>query len=259
MKLSINPSLESKSEVKRFKISNKFAISHKGKKSNEISISSPKICPICGKENVDSEFKIKTYGKKFMIVLLCKEHNDLAKAQKPTPIVLSLISFILVILFMPILFLLTNIFITLIVFGIILSYFIFTIYKAVKGAKYLNLILEDINLKYFKTFSIVIIKRLDWADQFKSLNQAEEYNIDLELIEELKKKKLRSLINLGIIVIIYISSVIIFSLLFLQGIIDSIIWDSILKFLSFLLIGATILFIGMRFHYDIVIKNIYKK
>ena len=188
MRPSINP-IESKSETKRFKIPNKFVISHKGKKSNEISIVPPKICPICGKKDVESEFKIKIYGKKFMIILLCREHSVVAKkAQKPIPIVLSLISFILIILFMPILFLLINVFITLIVFGIILSFFIFSIYKGVRGAKHVDLILEYINLKYFKTFSIVIIKRLDWADEFKRLNLAKEYKKDLELIEELKKK-----------------------------------------------------------------------
>ena len=244
-------------EYKRFKIPNNFVSTLKGKRSNEISIVPPKICPICGKKDVEGEFKIKTYGKKFMIILLCREHSVLAKKdQKPIHLVLSLISFILVILFMPILFLLTNIFITLIVFGIILSIFIFSIYKGVRGAKDIDLILEYINLKYFKTFSIVLIKRLDWADEFESLNKVKEYKIDLELIKELKKKKHQSLINLGIIVTIYIGGVIILAFLFLQGIIDSIIWDTILKFLSFLLIGATILFIGMRFHYDILIKNI---
>jgi len=255
VKSSINP-LESKSEIIRFKIPNKFVISHKGKRTNEISIVPPKLCPICGKKDAENEFKINTYGRKFMIILLCREHSILAKkAQKPIPIVLSLISFILFIIFMPILFLLTNIFITLIVFGIILSFLIFYIYKGARGTKHVDIILEYINLKYFKTLSIVIIKRMDWSDEFKILNLAKEYKIDLELIEELKKKKHRSLINLGIMVIIYISGVIISSFLFLNGIIDSIIWDSIIKFLSFLLIGATILFIGMRFHYDILIKN----
>jgi len=253
------PSNHNNSEKKRFKIPNKFVISAKGKKSNEISITPPKICPICGRKDVNGEFKLDS-GRKFITVFLCNEHKELAEKRPYTiPMFLSLISFVLCIIFMPILFLLITIFITLIIFTIILTFFIFllifTSYKGFKAANYLNLIKEFINLKYFKKFSIVSIKRLDWTEEFNSLNQASEYKLDLKLIDELKKKRTRSAIYIGIMPTNCIPGIIFSFLLLGLGIIPYIVVYIIIYFLLFFMIGAGAFFLVIFTYYFIKIMD----
>ena len=62
-------------EFKRFQIPNNFVISPKGKITKEISIKSPKLCPICGNEEIIGDFKLNSDNyKKFVKVFMCKDH-----------------------------------------------------------------------------------------------------------------------------------------------------------------------------------------
>jgi len=243
VKLSINP-LESKSEVKRFKIPNKFVISHKGKRTNEISIVLPKICPICGKRDPDGKFKLKSTNRprKYITILMCRVHKGFTEKVKNSKflllILISIIFFIISLLFLN---LLINSIIFLIVLLAIPTICVFSTYEAIKRGYSLKFINEHINLKYYRTYSIISIKILEWANEFEDLNPLSEHISNLELIEELKNKRNRSLKNLGIVALIGISGMIISISLINLRIITIILY--------IVLLGAICLFLSMTCYY----------
>jgi len=122
-------------------------------------------------------------------------------------------------------------------------------YKAIKKGIYLKFINKDINLKYYRTYSVISIKRLEWAYEFRRLNPLSESKSNLELIEELKDKRNRSLKNLAVVSLICISSIILsHSLLNIPFITMT---------LYIVLLGAICLFLSMicYYHTELPEKN----
>ena len=258
MKTTTNSS-ENNSENKKFRLPYRFVSSPKRKEHNEIIITPPKICPICGRKDVDGEFKLCSTknGNKFITVLLCSEHKELSeKDQNMIPLCLSLISLLVISFFMPILFLLITVFMTFLIFAIVMIFFVFRTVKAFKGSNNISFVNKYINLKCFKTSYVLSIKRSDWIKEFKSLNQVSEYKVDLELIEDLKKKIKRTAIHLGIMATICFIGMIILFILFLLTIIAYIITYIITIILIFLLIGACAFFPVKILYYETKIENV---
>ena len=245
-------SSDNNSEINRFKIPNIFVSSPKGKKRNEIEIIPPNICPICGKTDVDKNYEIKSSSynfRKFITILMCsrhiqvKEKTNFSKLLHFVPIFIIL--FMISLLFLKIITIsFTSLFIFLIVPIICVSF----TYNIIKGGNKLALNQKFINkyitLKVYRVYSIISIIRLDWAKEFKNLNQTSEHKLDLELIEVLKKKRKQTSIHIGITVVTCISGILISSILYNIGVIALfIIFETLFYIFYYLLIGITILFV----------------
>lgn len=243
-------------EKKRFKIPNRYISSPKRKERNEIKIIPPNICPICGKTNVDDKHKLKSRSynfRKFITIFMCGTHIQFNEKTK----LLRLLNFIsiftiLLIISLLLLNIIPSSFTGSIIYLIIPIICVLLSFNLIKGGFKLTLIqnLENkyINFKFYRKYSIISIRRLDWANEFKNLNQTSEYKLNLELIEELKKKRNRSAIYLGIMATICIQGIIFSFLLLGLGIIPYIVADIIVNFLYFFLIGA-IMFFVIKFAY----------
>ncbi|TFG24680.1 MAG: hypothetical protein EU529_03510 [Promethearchaeota archaeon] len=242
---------DNKSEKKRFKIPNRFVSSPKRKERNEIKIIPPNICPICGKTNVDEKYKLRSRSynfRKYITIFMCGTHIQFNEKTK----FLRLLNFISIFTILLIIsLLLLNIIsssftgpIIYLIIPIICALFSFNIIKGGFKLTWIqDLEKKYVNFKFYRKYSIISIRRLDWANEFKNLNQTSEYKLDLELIEELKKKRNRSAIYIGIMATICIPGIIFSFLLLGLGIIPYIIAYFIGYFLYFLLIGATIFFV----------------
>jgi hypothetical protein len=88
MRVEMKNSSDKEFQFKRFRIPTEFVSLPNGKVTNELAINPPKLCPICGSEEVTKKFKVKSSGryqsnyKKFITVLLCQEHKRLRKQSK---------------------------------------------------------------------------------------------------------------------------------------------------------------------------------
>lgn len=234
MKTNINSS-DNNSEKKRIKIPNVFVITAKGKKSNQISITPPKICPICGRKDVDGEFELK-YSRKFITVLMCREHiESTKKAQNPKFLYLTLISIILFIISLPFLHLFINSFIFLIILLAIPIVCVFSIYKAIKTHNYVEFIDDHIEFKYYSEYSIISFKNVEWGYAFKNLNKLSDYILKLELTEDFKKKRNKALKNFGITALISLIGIIFSIYIFKETMFTTIIYVILLIVLCFFL------------------------
>ena len=256
MKLSINP-LESKSEVKRFKIPNKFGISHKGKRTNEISIVPPKLCPICEKTdvNVNYELRSRSYNfRKYITILMCSKHIQMKK--KPIFSKLLYLIPLFIILLMVFIFItsiLTTSITSLFIFLIIPIICVFITFIMIKDGNRLIMNQESINkyitLKSYQNYSILSIRRLDWANEFKNLNQASDYELDLELIQVYKKKRKQTIIHIGIIIVTCICGIALSSMLYNIGIITSLLILEIIFYIFFYLLTGAVSFFVIKIGY----------
>ncbi len=95
-------------------------------------------------------------------------------------------------------------------------------------------------LQYSNTYSIISIKRSDWADEFKKLNQCEEDKLDLKLDEKIRKKYSKNLKKF-IVIITTLISLLIISIIF-QIVI-------IILPLTILLIILVLFFVGKDIEY----------
>jgi len=174
---------------KRFVFPSKINPTHKKTNKFELSVNIPEICPICGSKEIRGTIKIFNKGiskiddrlisiqkaNKFINLNICKEH-----------IYLTEINFIkeYIILFSSVLF---CFFYFLIFFDPILTTIIITIgglYSVINSEKKhtkLRIIDKYINLNYLPEYSIISIRRSDWAEEFRNLNQSEEYKQGISL------------------------------------------------------------------------------
>ena len=88
MRAEMKNSSDKEFQFKRFRIPTEFVSLPNGKVTNELAINPPKLCPICGSEEVTKKFKVKSFPgyksnyRKFITVLLCKEHRRLRRVSK---------------------------------------------------------------------------------------------------------------------------------------------------------------------------------
>ena len=139
----------------------------------------------------------------------------------------------LFIISLPFLHLFINSFVSLIILLAIPKVCVFRIYNAIKAHSYIKFIDDHIEFKYYKDYSIISSKNVEWGYAFKNLNELSENILKLELTEELKKKRNKALKNLGITALISLIGIIISIYLFNGTIITIIIYIILLVALCF--------------------------
>ncbi len=187
--LTITKLSENGLNFKRFVFLSKVNATHKKTNKFELSANIPEICPICGNKDIIGTIKIFNKGifkiddrtisittaKKFINLNICKEHIYLTEInfKKENIILFSSVLFCLIyflIFFDP---LLTTIIITI---GGLYSFF-----SSEKKYTKLRIIDENIYFNYLLEHSIISIRRSDWAEDFKKLNQCKEYKQGISL------------------------------------------------------------------------------
>ena len=260
MKTNISP-IESDSDMKRFKISNNFVISPKRKKSNEISIVPPEICPICGSKEIAGDFKLypeNTY-KKFLSIFLCKDHYK--SSYLTSKFIGGCPCFILIVILI-LAYFLTPLFLIFVIGGIAALIFIF--YTLFKVMKFMDAINKNITLRFSSKESIISIKRADWANEFQNLNQCDEYIFDYNLTKESREKWIHSTYQMIKFVVISSSMMIIF--LISSSMVQNVLLKSLLLiflYISLFIAIGSIIFFGIKTVYyslkEIEIKNSEKE
>jgi hypothetical protein len=203
----------SDNEFERVQIPNNFVVSPKGKQTNEIYIVPPKICPICGNKEGLGKYKLRSQESyKFIKLYFCEEHKILANYDKTPKLILYIfvyaLSFIIVTL---IIAQLVND-IVIIVGGLtsvaLLFLFITIIY--LKGWRDEKLLREHFVFQFSKNDSFLLIKRRDWAMEFKMLNT---YNVEGKVIydeiQNLERKWFKNAKNCMLLSAIFISIMVI--------------------------------------------------
>ncbi len=173
---------------KRFIFPSKINPTHKKTNKFELSVNIPEICPICGNKEIRGSIKIFNKGiskkdyrtisiqkaNKFINLNICKDHIYLTEINfiKEYIILFSsaLLGFFLFFFFSPLLAAI------IIIIGVLYSFF-----SDNKKRKKLRIIDKYINLNYFPEYSIISIRRIDWAEEFRNLNQSKEYKQGISL------------------------------------------------------------------------------
>ncbi len=251
--ISINKSSNNEFKFKRFKIPTKLVDAYNGKKKDVIYINPPELCPICGSKELAGMVKLPGLGgsfgekQKYISVLMCKEHGQLAKkSNSPRFLYIMCILFISIFLLIRFLSELINNSIILISLAGILGgcgAFI-SLYILYKDIRFQGVLEDYIVLQYSNTDSIISVKRSDWAEEFKKLNDHyEEDKLDLELVEEIKRKYYKNMKKFAIV----ISSLMIFLIisLILQLLIVVLPLTLILVILAFYFVGKDIQYRGI--------------
>ncbi len=248
----INKSSNNGFNFKRFKIPTKLVDAYDGKKNDIIYINPPELCPICGSKEIAGKVKLPGLGgsfgekQKYISVLMCKEHGQLAKkSNSPRFLYIMCILFISIFLLIRFLSELINNSIILISLAGILggSGAFISLYILYKDIRFQGVLEDYIVLQYSNTDSIISIKRSDWAEEFKKLNEHYEDKLDLELVEEIKRKYYKNMKKF----VIVISSLMIFLVisLILQLIIIVLPLTLILVILAFYFVGKDIQYRGI--------------
>ena len=168
---------------KRFVVPSKINPAHKKTKKFELSVNIPEICPICGSKEIRGAIKIfnKETSKrdertisiqkanKFINLNICKDHIYLTEINFKKESIILFSSVVLGFFYFFIFFdpILTTI---LIIIG-----GLYSVNSNEKKRKKLRIIDKYVNFDYFPEYSIISIKRSDWAEEFRNLNQNEEY------------------------------------------------------------------------------------
>ena len=174
-------------EYTRFQIPNNFVISPKGKETKEISVISPKICPICGSKDIFEKLKLEsTDYKKFITIFMCEDHY---KPYLSSNFKFACYPFFYVIAILILAFILYELTSTLLIFGLggIIAVAVFG-YKLYKRAISKDLLQKSIELRHSKKESIISIKRPDWANEFQKLNKFDDYSFDVDLAKYFENK-----------------------------------------------------------------------
>ncbi len=185
--ISINKSSNNEFKFKRFKFPTKLVNSYDRKKKDVIYINPPELCPICGSKEIAGTVKLPGLGGKFgekqkyFSVLMCKEHGQLAKkSNSPKFLYIMCITFISIFLIIRLLSELINNSIILISLTGILggSGAFISLYILYKDFRFQGVLEDYIVLQYSNTNSIISVKRSDWAEEFKKLNEYYEDKLD---------------------------------------------------------------------------------
>ncbi|MHA1291712.1 MAG: hypothetical protein ACTSQJ_03475 [Promethearchaeota archaeon] len=142
-------------------VNNDFYPSIDGNKAIQFNLKIPKICPICGKNQVIREEKIYCDNKKkqYLKVWLCEQHSKLKSEFPPKYI---LIYFIFMIIF--ILISITSQINYFYLFYLIAPCFLCYI------AKKTSIIRDYLSIEFFKFKSVLSILNQNWTDEFLRLN-----------------------------------------------------------------------------------------
>ena len=183
--LTITNLSENELNFKRYVVPSKINPTHKKSNKFELSVNIPEICPICGNKEIRGTIKIFNKGisqiddrtisiqkaNKFINLNICKEHSYLTEINFKKEYIILFSSvlfcfFYFLIFFDPIL---TTVIMTI---GVL-----YTIFSNEKKREKIRIIDKYINLDYLPEYSIISIRRSDWAEDFRNLNECEEYKI----------------------------------------------------------------------------------
>lgn len=151
------------------KIQNEINSFSKKYKKKEIFIEPPKICPICGSSEISNDRYLFNKSKfnlsaKRINVLVCNKHIHDGSYQ-------SFWEYFIVFLILLSMFL-AIIFRVIIVFMILIGLlFIYSWSRFGAKSKKVIFIKDYLIFNYFPEYSILTIKREDWAEEFRKLNQ----------------------------------------------------------------------------------------
>ena len=178
----LNRVSKDKWRFKRFSFPSNLDSSQGKKHHSKLVVNIPERCPICGSKEIRGSIKIfnkeisqKDYitisiqrVNKFINLNICKEHIYLTEINfKKEYIILfssALLGFFLIFYFSPLLGAI------IIIIGVLYSLF-----SDDKKTEKIRIIDKYVNFDYFPEYSIISIKRSDWAEEFRKLNQCEEY------------------------------------------------------------------------------------
>lgn len=164
-----------------------FLIEHNAidtSKSLELKINSPLLCPVCGKKEIFTDYKVKE-GNIYISVYVCKEHYNL---QKINFSVKSIGVMIIITIISIILSSLTGLQL-ISVLGVTIGITLFLAFS-LKSIKREESVKKFVNIECFKFKSVICIKRNDWADEFKQNNGLKEISLKsfnhkrLEILEK---------------------------------------------------------------------------
>lgn len=171
---------KTRAEYKQIKILNEFKSPPKKFKKKEILINPPQICPICGNTEIAGNRllfnKVNWHdimrfggGIKNIKVLVCSKHLYEEKINFKFEYLLLSIALLITIL---------SLMFDFVVFGAIISFgiFIYTFYKYAKKEMKMVKIVDYIMFKSYPDYSVISIKREDWAEEFRALNQTKIIN-----------------------------------------------------------------------------------
>ncbi len=191
--LTITKLSENGLNFKRFFFPSKIEPSQENKNQSKLLINIPERCPICGNKDIGGTIKIFNQGttkrddrtisiqrtNKFINLNICKEHSYLTKINTKREGKI-MIFFGLLFVFSIFFFFVALIFpvIGLIIFLIGALY---SLSSVGKKQKKLEIIDENIYFNYLLEHSIISIRRSDWAEDFKKLNQCKEYKQGISL------------------------------------------------------------------------------
>ena len=204
--------MSTEKEYKRYIIPNNF----RNEKKKEILIQSPEMCAICCKTDIEGDLKVISemgYKSKYIKVPLCSTHYKIHRKTTDSKMLsypcLIMFGIICLAIF---LYVLIPIFV---LFALIsFSSLVYFFYAIFSKSKLKSSIIGYIYFRYSKNGSVIAIRDLNWAKEFKRMNEVRDFSFDSKSYEKYRKKSLYNLIGM---ILSAISSFPIFVIAFIFG------------------------------------------
>jgi hypothetical protein len=181
-------------EYKRFIIPNNF----RNEKKKEILIRSPEMCAICCKTDIEGDLKVVSdmgYKSRYIKVPLCSKHYKIHKKTTDSKILSypCLVVFGIMCLAIFIYLLIPNYVLFAIISFSSLFYFAYALFSK---NKLKSSIMGYIFFRYSKNGSVIAIRDLNWAKEFKRMNEVRDFFFDSKSYEKYRKKSLYNFVGM---------------------------------------------------------------